>query len=450
MSVEEALAQLPEGLRMGLDVAHSEGGNMVNALMQRGEMEPTRALMAGLAMDRVGRDLFEDALDSYARAYAGLPNSCDEVIIGGGAHAAIWAATRRALGGPKPLVLDRNERFGGTFALSKQSTFFLNSRNRPGPLGAAGSRDALNVIPGAPMQPSDMSGSEYQANADLGLVVRCTLALNAVVRKAKVEAVVRNGDRLVVLSDRGAVQAERVVIATGPGRTLGFLSASFDGERLLSFRQFIRRFDRSMFPLRGLGRVAVVGAGDSGRTVVEALTGYGPYMGGSVASLDYVPQIDWFGVDENMTKERWLECNRTRYKPLAALFPNKNQTVQNARVVPRERVDRVFVTPNDVQINGRAFDTVICCIGFSKDPLDRITVDASLDYLRSGIATDRPDKGVRLGKSNDERSVVVIGPAADLPFENASDPPPQIEQNRVALFRLAPRTAALASLLRAT
>jgi hypothetical protein len=449
MRLEEAFNALPNGLRPYLREVYNQGGRMAWELLRRDEMDPPRALMAGLAMTPDGREEFEGALDRYAAQDEPLPQTWDEVIIGGGAHAAIWAATRRSGGGPRPLVLEKSRRFGGTFAVTKASSFFLNSRNRPGPIGAAGSRDALNVIPGAPMQPSDMSGAEYQANADVGLVVRCTLALNAVVRQATVGAITRNGDSLVVETNRGFVRARRVVIATGIGRPLRFIGTAYDNERLLSFGMFMRRFDQSMFPLRNLGRVAVVGGGDSGRTAVEALTGYGPYLGGSVASLDYVPRIDWYGVGTEMTKERWLECNRTRYKPLAALFQNTNGTVQNARVTGRERVGSIFKTLDGVQINGSSYDTAIVCIGFKTDLSERVLIDPALlfDFYRSGNLTDRPDKGALLGKVSDDRSFVVVGPAADLPFESRSDPEPRIEQNRVALFRLAPRTATLASML---
>jgi hypothetical protein len=300
------------------------------------------------------------------------------------------------------------------------------------------------------MQPSDVSGAEYQANADLGLVVRCTLALNAVVRQAKVTEIVKNGSRLVVVTNRGNVVARRVIIATGVGAPLRVLGVTYDNERLMSFAGFMRRFDQTMFPLRGLGRVAVVGAGDSGRTVVEALTGYGPYMGASVASLDYVPQIDWYGVGTTMTKERWLQCNRTRYKALAALFPNAKGTVRNARVVPRPRADGVFRTTDGVQINGQSYDTAICCLGFDAPEQRWPPLDPSFDLgvFRSG--TDGVF-GVPLGKASvGDRALVVVGPAANIPFEDNSDPEPRIEENRVALFRLAPRTATLASILKPT
>lgn len=449
MSVQEALAQIPYGLRPGLESAYQNGGDMVNALMQRGDMEPARALMAGLAMNPVGRDLFEEALDDYARVNEALPNEWPEVIVGGGAHAAIWAATKAALGAPRPLVLEKRARFGGTFALTSRASFFLNSRNRPGPIGGAGSRDALNVIIGAPMQPSDLSGSEYQSNADLGLVVRCTLALNAEVRKAKVQAIRQNGDRLVVITDRGLVRARRVVMATGVGRPLKFKGTIPDNERLFTFNKFMRRFDRSMFPLRNLGRVAVVGAGDSARTVVESLAGYGPYVGGSVASLDYVPRIDWYGVGAEMTKERWLECNRTRYKRLAALFPSQDGKVQNARVIGQQRLSSIFRAADGVQINGQGYDTVIVCIGLSTVVNDGVAIDENIGYqgFRSGNEASAPDVGALLGRVSTDRSFVIVGPAAALPFEDKVEPKPQIPENNVALFRLAPRTATLARML---
>lgn len=446
MSLTQALEPLPARLQPMLQDAFDESSDMVLPLMQR-DMEPTKALMVGLALHPVGRTMLENALDIYAQPQEDLPAGWPEVIVGGGAHAAIWAATRVKRGALRPLVLEQRPRFGGTFAMTRNPSFFLNSRNRPGPLGTFGSRDALNVILGAPMQPSDLSGAEYQANADLGLVVRCTLALNAMVRQATVTAVERNGDNLVVVTNRGLVRTDRVVVATGIGRSLKFAGTDVDNERLLSFRQFMSRFDRDLFPLRGLGRVAVVGDGDSGRTVVEALAGYGPQTGASVASLDYVPRVDWYGVGTDMTKERWLECNRTRYKRLAALFPSQEgASGDNARVFGRGKARSLYRSPDGVEVNGSSYDTAIVCLGYSSTATELDVFDG-MSAFGAGAQVGSPDEGVVLGYSSPDRAVVIVGPAADIPFGRNSDPAPQIPENRVALFRLAPRTATFASLV---
>jgi hypothetical protein len=433
MNIEEAIRGFPPQMRTSLEIAYSEGGAMARAMLERGAMDAPRALMVGLALSPTGRPLLEDALDSYARVEERPPSEWPEVIVGGGAHAAIYAAVRQRLGKSLPLVLERERRFGGTFAMTARPSFFLNSRNRPGPAGAPGSRDALNVIPAAPMQPSDLGGSEYQNNADLGLVVRCTLALNAMVRRANVEQIERTDNDLVVITDRGQVRARRVIVATGLGEEAQLRGAATDGQRVLNYSQFMRRFDQMDFPLQNLGRVAVIGGGDGGRTVVEALTGYGPYMGGSVASLDYVQRIDWYGVGSDMTKKRWLECNRTRYKPLAALFPGDN--ARNDRVRGLRNCQISTVGFNGVQIDADSYDTVIVCRGYKRKSL----FDERLSRIRATGAY-----GVIVGKASDDRSLVMVGPAADLPYEDQGEADVRDDENRVALFRLAERTAALA------
>ena len=218
MSVTEAINRFPVEMHNSLKLAYDEGGEMAAAMLIRGDMPPERALLSGLALNERGRYLLEDTFENYTAAERALPASWPEVVIGGGAHAAVYCAVRCAQGFPRPLVIEQNARYGGTFAMTLRSSFFLNSRNRPGPLGAAGSRDSLNVIPGAMMQPSDLGGSEYQANADLGLVVRCTLTLFAEVRTARVISVADNGPTALVQTDRGTIRAGRVIVATGIGK----------------------------------------------------------------------------------------------------------------------------------------------------------------------------------------------------------------------------------------
>lgn len=444
MSLREALGSFPPELASRLDYAYDQGGAMANEMMKRGDMPPDRALVSGLALDPIGRPIMEESLGMYADVLRDLPTEVDELIIGSGAHGAIYAAVRNQKFGTKPLVLERSPRFGGTFAMTMKSSFYLNSRNRPGPVGAPGTRDALNVIPGAMMQPSDIGGSEYQANADLGLVIRMTLAMNAVVRMANVEYVVKQGPRWLVTTDRGTVATKRVIVATGIGKPQTLPGAPFDNRLVYSYDQFMARFDREMFPLRGLGRVAVIGGGDSGKTVVEALTGYGPQFGGSVASLDYVTRIDWYGIEKDMSKDRWLVCNRTRYKPLAALFPNGVN--DNSRVRGFGLVADIFTTYDAVQIEGRPYDTVIVCVGFQES-----TWRSMIGFTAGEEVRARPFKAegstTSLGRATDGRDVIVVGPACRLEFETPGDPEPRIAENAVALFRLAPRTATLAALL---
>src|SRR5438270_13826392 len=143
-----------------------------------------------------------------------------EVFIGSGFHAAAYATTRVLSGYPKPLVLERNQRVGGTFAMTSRPTFYLNSRNRSGTAGLAGDQGAsLNYLPGAPIQAANVSMTEYQTNTEMALVIRLALAQYAdVVTDADVLSVSRDGSSVEIdIADRGVLRAGRVIDARGLG-----------------------------------------------------------------------------------------------------------------------------------------------------------------------------------------------------------------------------------------
>ncbi len=148
----------------------------MRAMMER-ESEfpsPLVASLTGIALDPNGREFADQALDTHwsdePSQQEVLDTSRDdrEVIIGSGFHAAVYAATRVLCGFPKPLVLERNARAGGAFAMTARPTFYLNSRNRAGSGGLAGDQGAsLNYLPGAPIQAANVSMVEYQTNTDM-------------------------------------------------------------------------------------------------------------------------------------------------------------------------------------------------------------------------------------------------------------------------------------------
>src|SRR4051812_38577611 len=235
---------------------------------------PLEAKLTGIALDPYGRDFADQVLDAYwsdePRKQDALTSSSTdrEVIIGSGFHAAVYAATRVLCGYPKPLVLERNERAGGTFAMTARPTFYLNSRNRGGSAGLAGDQGAsLNYLPGAPIQAANVSMVEYQTNTDMAFVIRLALAQFAeVVTNAKVRSVFSDGPGVEIqIEDRDPLFARRVIDARGLGDPTDQDIAN--GTTILTFPQFIAHM-ASMWPLRGLRRVAVVGGGDSAKCTV--------------------------------------------------------------------------------------------------------------------------------------------------------------------------------------
>lgn len=437
--ITDAVGQYPTAMQGDLlEAVERSTSPTVAALLDRRDLAAPVALMAGLALDTVGRELLDLALQRFAAVERDIPSTVGEVIIGGGAHAATYAAVRVAEGFPRPLVLDAAPRFGGVFALAGRAAFYLNSRNRPGRIGEPGTTAALNVLPGAPMQPADIGSTEYQTDADLGLVVRCALALNANLRRAKVEGiekVTNTGAPLLVLADGRTVAARRVVVATGITTERTMSSVEPDGRTVYGLRQWFDRVGSARFPLRDLGRVAVIGTGDSARVVVESLTGLGPPLGSTVASLDYVERVDWYGIGEQMTRGVWCSGNRSRYQRLGALMPSGSSN--NARVIGRERADRLNLGYQSATIDGRTYDTVIVATGHRTDP----ALDLGDDYAdMRQIGTGRT-----IARADPTDRVYLVGPCAQIPV--ASDEVDTIRENRVGLFRLAPRTATLAAKL---
>src|SRR5207248_4332190 len=195
---------------------------------QREAEFPSRlaAQLTGIALDPSGREYADRVLDAYwsdeprRQDTLRASNTGREVIIGSGFHAAVYAAIRVLSGYPKPLVLERNERAGGTFAMTARPTFYLNSRNRAGSAGLAGDQGAaLNYLPGAPIQAANVSMVEYQPNTDIAFVIRLALAQYAdVVTKANALSVARGGPGVEIeIEGRAALLAGRVIDARGLG-----------------------------------------------------------------------------------------------------------------------------------------------------------------------------------------------------------------------------------------
>jgi hypothetical protein len=413
---------------------------------RKGEFDSRQQFeFAAIAAHPPARAHFDAELD---RIWAGYepPTRAEEVVIGAGFHAAVYCAVRVAMGKPKPLVIERSERVGGSFAVSTKPSFYLNSRNRPGGLGIPGRGEALNVLPGAPIQPAHLSGDEYQRNSDLAFAIRATLAMNArVVTGREIRRIARSGygqgaylyrePSISSYSREVTRYTRRLLFATGLGTEARPPCLT---DSILTFSDLMARMDEP-FPLRGLGRVAVVGAGDSGKTAIEALIGQGPQMGMSSAALDHLERIDWYGVASSCsTGPRWQESARSRYAGIARYLPsgsNGRDRNNPPRIRPTEqRVDQVATSYDGVRLNGKPYDHVIWCTGWNAAPL-----------AGSGnncvYADQRPIAGL-VGSRQ-----YAIGPAAQLPMDafEQNALPANLPENAVALFRYAERTATFAA-----
>ena len=399
---------------------------------------------------------------AYVRAGSFLYE--DTVIIGSGITAAVYAAKlaeeNAGKGTMLPLVLEREQRAGGTFGMTRKPAFRLNNRNRAGELGFPGSTGSLSYIPGAVVQPADLNADEYQFNNAVGFAIRATLARYARVAtgvEVKAANIYENGRYVqIVLEDGTTINANRVIIATGFGDEQ---RPAATGPGRITFSQFMRRIDTQPYPMRGLKRVAVIGAGDGGRTVIEALTGQGAPMGMSVMSFDRPERIDWYGPGVTMTKSSWREQNRSRYDGIARVLP-RDAYDRNAVVTPKNRAG--YTTPTQdggCRVDGERYDLVIEVTGYVQPAGIQLETSAGEDnrplagaliYSRYGVDTDlRGPGGEVVAKKVRTLKAWLAGPAAELPLsaEESRAYPSGIPENTAAIFRYADRTAQLASML---
>jgi len=403
------------------------------------------AQLTGLALDPNGRQIADQVLDAY---WADQPRQQDllrqagpgrEVIIGGGFHAAVYAATRVLAGFPKPLVVDRSTRVGGTFGMTAWPTFFLNSRNRAGGAGLAGDQGvALNYLPGAPIQAANVSMTEYQTNTDMALVIRLALAQYAdVVTDADVLSVNRDGSSVEIdVADRGVLRAGRVIDARGLGDPADQDLAN--GSTIATFPQFLARM-ASPWPLRGVVRAAVIGGGDSGKCAVESMLGIAPQPMMAAAALDRVERVDWYATDLPESCKQWQQEIRGRYQATGRYLRSDRFGVRRLAVVGR-RVRPVGV-PGAALIDGRAYDLVVVCTGNRETTIDGLDFESFGEYEITG--------GDPVARQHDNLPVFRVGPHARLPFtlREREDGIADIGANAVSMFRTASKTAALAATL---
>lgn len=438
-------------------VADKKYGRMVKVLAtRRGEFSsPMEMKLTGLGVLPEAR---AELTRMMAKEFTGpVERGYNEIIVGGGPHATIYAAMRVAMGFEPPLVLEACEMPGKTFGCSENPSYFLNSRNRAGSLGLPSDNDrSLNVLPGAPVQLSNLSSEEFQRNSDLAWVSRVSLAMNATVRTNQRVAYIARGNYRTyqVETDQGlVVECDRIIDARGMGTERGADLAE-GSDRIMTFSGFMNTMDEP-FPLRGMERVAVIGGGDGGKCVIEALTGIGPVAHMSVPSLDFVKQIDWYS-ETTLPSDcaSWRQSERTRYARIGALLNRYNPNT-GATIPGRVNVIRQNVTPEPgfecAYVNGTPYDAVILATGYDRNPrLGGIPTQTG-EELGYYVQTDSGTFRRKLAEQVYGEEIYSIGPNAKILFEDSESNQPYVSigANEVALFRLAPRTAQLATTLSA-
>jgi hypothetical protein len=411
--------------------------------------------LAGIAMVPEARARMNDALTEYwdSKPRLAEPGTLGrEVVIGAGFHAAVYAAARVRAGFPKPLVLEQGsgEQVGGAFAVSLNPVFRLNSRSRPGKLGLPDQDRALNYLPGGLIQPSMITSEEYPTNADMAWIIRLALAQYADVCTGETTTRLGSarGNLMTVTTTTGALRDCRVLDARGAGQPE---PAQLSNRTTMpTFMQLMARMG-GMFPLRGMQQAAVIGGGDSARCAIESLLGLAPgHM--SAIGLDYVQRVDWYtDLPVNQpTCDDFRTVQRGRYIRIAQFLEgNQSQPTVRLRVMNQ----RGFATPaaDSVLVGDRSYDMAVNCTGGTLPALD----DGGLSYFPVVAGTSEPVRRSRGGAQTMLATMATpvqsyrIGPAADLEFSVAEERAgiTAIPANKIAIFRLAPRTAALAATL---
>lgn len=403
---------------------------------------PMEMQLTAIALSPVYRETAETELDRFwsDRSRFTQLYRADrrrEVIIGSGYHAAVYATQRARLGYPKPIVLERSSRVGGTFAMTDRPTFYLNSRNRPGRGGLAGDRRAnLNYLPGAPIQAANISMSEYQTNADMAFAIRIALAEYADVFTG-VTALGAAGSDLQITTDGDdyVLTPGRIIDARGLGDPV---VTSDPISRIFNFPDFMKHMT-GQWPLRGVRQVAVIGGGDSAKCAVEALIGIGPQSSLTIPVLDNVDRIDWYAESLPFDCADWRKAVRGRYQAIgpslrADRFGERRINIFHQRVSP------VALPSGDALIGGRSYDMIVMATGSAEKRLPGLSPASYSSYEVGGRF---------VAKKSFDYNVFRVGPHADLQFDAAerASGVADIAANAVSMFRTGSKTAALAASL---
>lgn len=400
--------------------------------------------LAGAAAIPEARHMIHEALTGYwarRKLYAAqiAVQVPAELVIGAGYTAAVFCAARVRAGFPKPLVVDRADaaHIGGVFAMTEQPAFWLNSEDRPGLNGYPADGDALNVIPGGLLQPSQVPGREFHDNAVLGWLIRLTLAQYArVVPGVTVTGWTAEPTPRVILDDADfpVYAAKRIIDARGFGDPAG----DGDGERILTFPQLMAQADTS-WPCRGMTRVAVIGGGKSGLCAAEMILRIGPQAGMRTMALDGAPKVDLYAPVLPQYNRDWVKQSDGRYRRLGSFLPSRRDlrayhdlTVYNEQAEAARMGDAVLVA-------GRQYSHAVVCTGWERPDLGGNDAFNSTP-VRTGTTFIGRQHGPAL---------YVAGVAADIPFQSADYEQGIAEkpENKVAMWRLGGRTAQLAATL---
>jgi hypothetical protein len=349
-----------------------------------------------------------------------------DVVIGGGVHGAVFAATRVAMGADAPVVLDKGS-IGGIFSdlinFRMNSQQFASRRSTatgPSRVPSLSPSDDLNYLPNSEHQVRDESSGavEFPASKDMARAIARTLRAYAEVYE-KAEFTFDVDGAFYAADGTYFGTARRVIWAPGlamPDNTTGCPA-------IMTGYEFLRS------PVReGLDNmmIALNGGGDTAVTIAEYLLGQG-----FTAPYQLPRSFHWYGGDSMaLTKMEWASEYHARYLGVARHLPQGG-----IEGVIRPYAARGYSAPagRTAVVNGQMYDLVIDATGFKPvEPPYPIG-----DFITIG--------GQRVARF-DGYKTYAIGAAANLPVD--TDPyPSKFTAAAQAIYRLGPLTAAFAASL---
>lgn len=369
----------------------------------RGRNRVLSPLFAGIYTADPNR--LELALDEAVKADGEQLRSGDywpTVVVGSGPSASVFISARREA---KPdeavLAVDEGRHLGGQFAMAERPLFRLNSRNRPTRADAKdplpGDKGNLNDLSPGVIEVSDLDSTIYPTQNVLGTASALNTYLNSslVAAETKIIGVQPNRDairtgRYLLVMERGGkiteVTTDRLVVGSGLGREKYAFNDSdttalieqeraADKPRVLTYDDFLKAAgDRTrQFPLADYKdkRVAVIGDGDSAKTVIETLLGLQVQAGDSVAQADQVDKIVWVG--QSATDKEDL-CNqlRARYGLIALNAPRDNSSFESRIEIVPPKARSISESDGKLKITAEAggdtnADMVILAKGYESE-----------------------------------------------------------------------------------
>lgn len=358
------------------------------------------------------------------------------VIIGGGVHAQIFAATMAALGQEQPVVLEKMNRLGGIFGYGVRP-FWLNSVNAasmastdPGPtrIRPRSASDDLNWFPNCEVQVRGECRTEYPSSALVGSIVRRNLRRNAEVFTSCDASVVSVGSYPVVQVDGQDYECGRLVDARG--LTMNPPAGCAPGTCVISALDYLAG---RLPALPDDPSVAVIGDGDTAYVVIEDMLGQGPDPRNLNPS-----EIGWYGPSIFPTKKRFMLDVHARYLGLARHMPQNDTTGMIRPFLQRGTAANLG---SAARVNGRTYDLAVYCTGFNAAFTLRDNVSpAGLDIAEGGTALWRQSGNYYVIGAAAGNGISYRSSEFGLGYTN-------FPRNVASVFRLGPETARLAASL---